>query len=413
MSELLAISWEMPPLSGPRAVQVTRTLLALVPNGWRSRVVCFGPRSDRYNQDFHVSPEQESDGAVQRLPVPSLEEMFFFRALWRIAPPLKRMPDEKRVWIGAALAAARTAISQRRPDVIVSFAQPWSDHLIGLALHRETGLPWVAHFSDPWIDSPYATGPGWQRRAAARMERDVVSEASRVVFVNAHTADAVMKKYPGEWRRRAAVVPQGYDPAVVPGAVPGSEGPLRIVYTGRFYDGRRTPDGIFGAVVQLRGSRRLGNGVAIEIVGGAMEPYERRASAMGLADVVTFHGRRSPADAAAVAARADVLLVVDAPSRGPNLFQPSKLIDYLPLKKPILGVTPAEGATADLLERLGYPIVDPCDRDAIARAIADLIAAKAEGRLAPSPQHDAVAAQYDIRETTRAMARVLDEARAA
>src|SRR4051812_4008837 len=159
MKELLAISWEMPPLSGPRAVQVTRTLLALVAHGWRSRVVCFGPRSNRYNQDFRVSPEDESGGAVQRIPVRSLEETLPVRALWRIAPPLKRMPDEKRVWIGAATAAARAAVGERRPDAVVSFAQPWSDHLIGLALHRETRIPWVAHFSDPWVDSPYAVGP--------------------------------------------------------------------------------------------------------------------------------------------------------------------------------------------------------------------------------------------------------------
>ncbi len=48
---LLAISWDMPPLSGPRAVQVSRTLKQLVPLGWESSVVCFGPRSPRYNQD--------------------------------------------------------------------------------------------------------------------------------------------------------------------------------------------------------------------------------------------------------------------------------------------------------------------------------------------------------------------------
>ena len=40
----------------------------------------------------------------------------------------------------------------------VSFAQPWTNHLVGMRLHRDSGLPWVAHFSDPWIDSPYQQG---------------------------------------------------------------------------------------------------------------------------------------------------------------------------------------------------------------------------------------------------------------
>ena len=106
MREMLAVSWEMPPLSGPRAVQVTRTLRELAVLGWRARVICFGPRSTRYNQDYDVRLEAETNGAVTRVKVPSPEEWFVFRALWRIVPPLKRLPDEKRIWVGSAVAAA-------------------------------------------------------------------------------------------------------------------------------------------------------------------------------------------------------------------------------------------------------------------------------------------------------------------
>ena len=165
MKQLLAVSWEMPPLSGPRAVQVTRSLCQLATLGWRSRVVCFGPRSTRYNQDYGVSPDTESRGAVTRIPVPSPEEWLLFRARWRVCPPLKHLPDEKRVWVGGALRASRGALAEQPADLLVTFAQPWSDHLVGLRLHRETGLPWVAHFSDPWVDSPYYPRARWIRRA--------------------------------------------------------------------------------------------------------------------------------------------------------------------------------------------------------------------------------------------------------
>src|SRR3954463_12088252 len=94
---LLAISWEMPPLSGPRAVQVSRTLKHLVPLGWESSVVCFGPRSRRYNQDRELGASLRADG-VTLVPVPSLEERLLFRTLWRVAPPLKLLPDEKWLW---------------------------------------------------------------------------------------------------------------------------------------------------------------------------------------------------------------------------------------------------------------------------------------------------------------------------
>src|SRR5215208_5474401 len=126
---LLAIAWDMPPLSGPRAVQVSRLTKHLVPLGWESSVVCFAPRSRRYNQDHDLAARLRAPAGVMLVPVPSLEERLFFRALWRVCPPLKLLPDEKWVWIGAATSAARRVAAQRKHEAVISFAQPWSDHL--------------------------------------------------------------------------------------------------------------------------------------------------------------------------------------------------------------------------------------------------------------------------------------------
>src|SRR5262245_3582672 len=175
MKRLLAINWEMPPLSGPRAVQVSRSLTQLGSLGWHSSVVCFGPTSDRYSQDHELAARLTRSDAVTLIPVASLEERFFFRALWRVCPWLKQLPDEKWVWIGRAARTACRLAREQPFDVLISYGQPWSDHLIGARVHRATGLPWLAHFSDPWTDSPYLRGGPWQQRIWHRMERDVVS----------------------------------------------------------------------------------------------------------------------------------------------------------------------------------------------------------------------------------------------
>lgn len=405
MKRLLAISWEMPPLSGPRAVQVTRTLAALGELGWRSRVICFQPRSDRYQQDYRVSLEELSRGAAVRLPVSSPEEWFLVRALWRALPPLKHIPDEKIVWMPSALAEARRALAEEPADVIVSFAQPWTDHLIGLRLHRDTGVPWVAHFSDPWTDSPYQPMAGWFAKRRTRLEADVIHDADATVFVNDYTRERVMKKYPEALRRRARVIPQGYESAA-PAAITG-DGPLRIVYTGRFYGGVRTPQSLIAAVDALHRENPLTGRLDIEFVGSGMDAYARAVDGLGLRDIIRFTGRRSPNEARAAAAAADVLLLIDAPSNGPSLFLPSKLIDYLPLRRPILGITPLEGPSADLLRQLGYPVVAPGDEQGIKRVLAELIDAKASGRLAASANHDAAASPYSIAETSRQFDEVL------
>jgi len=398
----------MPPLSGPRAVQVTRTLAALPEHGWSSRVICFRPRSNRYHQDHHVSLEALSGGQASLVPVASPEEWWFFRALWRVAPPLKRFPDEKRVWMPAALAAARREVAASRPDVIVSFAQPWTDHLIGLQLRRETGLPWIAHFSDPWVDSPYFPHDGRVRRRAETWERDVIARATRAIFVNTHTRDRVMAKYPPTWKSKTEVIPQSFagDVAATP---PSSAGPLRLVYTGRFYDGIRTPSALLAAIADLDRESSLVGKLEVEFVGGDMAKYGHDASRLGLNGVVTFAGRVSPLEARQRASTADVLLVIDAPAAD-GLFLPSKLVDYLPLRRPILGLTPAIGPSAEVIRELSYPIVEPGDVRAIAGAIRVLLTSHAAGRLVPSLQHDSVAARFSIAKTTRTFARVLGQA---
>ncbi len=411
MKRLLVISWEMPPLSGPRAVQVTRTLRELARLGWQSRVICFGARSNRYNQNYHIDVERETSGAVRRVPIASPEEWFFFRTLWRVCPAIKHLPDEKRVWVARAREAGRRTLQEFPADLIVSFAQPWSDHLVGLGLHHDTGLPLVAHFSDPWLDSPYLRGASWQRRIWSRMERDVVGESMRVVFVNRQTADRVMAKYPAGWASKARVVPQGWDPAAVLNAeARQTAGPLRIVYTGRFYDRVRTPDAFLRAVAVLAAQRSLEGRLLVEFVGGEMKPYESLATRLHVGSFVRFTGRKSPPEALAAATAADVLLVIDAPSEGANLYLPSKLVDYLPLARPILALTPHQGASAELVRQLGYPTIDPTGERAIASALSSLIDRHEAGALTTSPQHAGVAARYDIGETTRALAAVLDEA---
>ena len=410
MKRLLAVSWEMPPMYGPRGTQVVRTLGALVPLGWQPTVICLDPRrGGPHWRDGVAGVDVALPPGIEAVRVASPEEWTIVRAAWRLLPALRDRPDSKWVWIGRAAAAAEGRVAATRHEGLVTFAQPWSDHLVGLRVHRATKLPWVAHFSDPWVDSPYLRASPARRRAAARMEAEVIREADAIVFVTSETADLVMKKYPDEWRKKVAVVPHGFDSTVV---VPGGDrrpGPMRMVYTGRFYDGLRTPASLLRAVARLNTEQPLADTIDMTFIGPHVMEFARDAASLGIDRFAHFRDRVSAEDANALAADADVLMVIDAATDGPSPFLPSKLVDYLPLRKPIFGITPADGASASLLKRLGCPVAPPDDEAAIREAIAGLVREWRDGTLGVERQFDRVAAEFDIRRTAAVFSDVLTQ----
>src|SRR5947207_3600864 len=136
---LLAVSWEMPPIYGPRATQVSRTLGALVPLGWQPSVVCLDPRRGGPHWRDGAAPAIPSGVEVVRVASP--EEWAPVRALWRLAPALRNRPDSQWVWMRRAAIAAISASTRKSFAGLVTFAQPWTDHLVGLRAQKATGLP--------------------------------------------------------------------------------------------------------------------------------------------------------------------------------------------------------------------------------------------------------------------------------
>ncbi|MGH9886509.1 MAG: hypothetical protein ACREBE_13325 [bacterium] len=347
---------------------------------------------------------------VELVRVPSIQESFVVRASFRLAPGLRDYPDPARVWVPRASREAARAAASRDFAGLITFAQPWSDHLVGLRVHRTTRLPWVAHFSDPWADSPYATPR--QRTIWRRLEEPVVRETSGIVFVNDETADLVMAKYPDSWRKKVSVVPHGYDYRPVKVPVPSlvRDRPMRLVYAGRFYTGVRTPLGLLRALADWKRRNPESAALHVTFVGPYVEEFHRDASALGVDGFVTFRGRVTPDEAARISADADALLVIDAPSDGPSVFLPSKLIDYLPLRKPIVGITPEPGASARLLRRLGCPVAAPDDVAAIVLVLEGLVAQFRAGTLTVNESFDRVAAEFDIRRTAGLLSAALTRA---
>lgn len=412
--QVVAVSWSMPPALFPRSIQVARLLKGLRGHGWNSSVVTLADRTR--------SPEDPRDpaladlyaGAYELYPVQyrqATEQPWNLRFRWRHGA----LAPADAQWAVDAAAAAEEVQWRRRAAVLVTFAQPWRDHFVGLMIRRPR-LPWVAHFSDPWVDSLYYD-PTKAGAGEAAIERAIMERADLVVFTNSYAADLVMRKYPDTWRGKVRVVNHAFDPDIwssVHGRVVlAPERPaLRLGYVGALLAAHRTGADLFAALSQLQSTMELRGRITVRVTGaGSGSPEAQQAvTRLGLGALVTFDPPVSYLESLAAMAASDALLLLDA-AAPVNVFFPSKLVEYLGARRPIVGVTPPEGASAELLRTCGFPVVAPGDVAGLARVIRDLIERHERGEALPAAPAD-VLEGYSLPNISRTFSRILEEAAA-
>jgi glycosyltransferase involved in cell wall biosynthesis len=349
----------MPPMLYPRSIQVSRLLSALARIGWEITVICNDPQNSSGND---ATLSSLYDAGYRKI---------------NVLPDLSRRADAlMSPWLEPALQSARTEMMSNEYSALITFAQPWVDHLIGLELHKEANIPWIAHFSDPWVDSPYYAGVETRQLNEWKgLERAVVSNSSAVIFTNSQAMALVMHKYPFRWKRKSFVIPHAFDADLsqkLKNERPVNDDRLCMVYTGDLY-AERSAVGLLEALSALSKERSLAKELNIKFIGRSAKNEEQMVREMGLEDVIEFYDQLPYVKSLQACAECDILLLIDAPSSKPSPFLPSKLVDYLMFAKPIFGLTSNKGASADLLERLGCTIVSPNDVPSIIRALVALM----------------------------------------
>lgn len=306
------------------------------------------------------------------------------------------LEPKKIEWTFAARRYVREHLQSDSIDVILSCSQPHCNHLLGLYLKKWMKKPWVAYFSDPWTDNIYAEyGSNRLFRYHLALETDVMTQADAVYFTSPETQSLVMSKYPKAILQKTDVVTHSYVPewyGLAPGCDDGrSGGRIRFVQTGHFY-GPRTPRPFFEALVRLKKEFSLAERFEFVFFGGMQEEHRRFIEEQGLSDVVSLRGTVPYLETLRVMKNADFLLLIDAPlaSPGESVFLPSKLIDYLGGGKPIIGITPLQGASARVLRETGNIVCDIADVAAIVETLAGI----AYGSVRVCPDGCAVSAYH-------------------
>lgn len=347
--KILAISYALPPMLYPQAIQIGRLLshskleVCAISGGREVDVSGFGGRVAHHVVPFVNEPR----GALHSIGI-------------RAVPFYGTVPDAFRAWTNLAYAAIGDIVRQQgKPDIIVTFGEPMSDHLLGIRLKRELNVPWLAHFSDPWSDNPFRGLQPLSKFVNRALERRVVECADRAVFTSEETVDLVYRKYNRSLREKASVLPHSFDPNAYAGRG-GDKVPGKIVlrYIGNFY-GHRSPRPLIAALAYIfRESPHLLDDVRVELVGGIPPRMLRSRAWKALPEgLLVARGSVSYAESLRLMKASDILLTIDAPATK-SVFFPSKLADYIGAGRRLMGIVPP-GAASRIISECGGKSVSP------------------------------------------------------
>ena len=296
--------------------------------------------------DLAASRTDASLGPAASSVTPPLWKRSILAVLW--------LPDDRQGFIPSAVARAR-AIHRHHPvDVVLTTAPPFSAHLAGLIIRRVTGARWVADFRDPWTGNPWKPAEirtAGTDRVEARMERRVLERADLVISASAGIQQGFERNgLPGS---KLLLVRNGIDTIGARSPrVPGA--PFRILHMGTFYHAR-DPRPFLEALARVRRDMGLsGTDLVVDFVGSSREfdgsSIPQMVEGLGLENVFTFHDFMPRERAIAMAAEADLLLLLA--QNQPDQV-PQKLYEYLGTRVPILAFADEEGESARLLRHVG------------------------------------------------------------
>ncbi len=324
------------------------------------------------------------------------------------------VPDVQISWLPAAFGRGLRYLRANRCDLIYSSFPPASAHVLGLMLQRATRLPWVADFRDSWIFDPldtYLERDTTRKAIEARIERSVVAAASAVIVASQEAADYLCTAH-AQHADKVRVVSNGFDGDWNDlGGMPAHSGPLRLVHAGSFSYShpRRSPQVLFAALERLRREDpRWAERINVVLVGALSE--EEQAAAFSLQDSGMVHiaGVVERAESLAIQRTAHVLLVVDHVRPWTSTNIPSKVYEYLALRRPILSLG-GSGAVGRLVTELGAGMhVRGDDVEAVCTVLGQLYAAYECGELSEGADEDALR-PFHRRALTRALANCFDE----
>ena len=260
------------------------------------------------------------------------------------------IPDARIGWFFSAKKEAKKILNEYKIDAIYSSSPPYTCSVIANSLQKETKLPWVAGFRDPWTG--FLTTPNrWFLPAAIdrSMEHSVFKNATAIEAAWHGIIKDALGKYEDLDETKFHHVPNGYDSSDFPDGEYTRNEKFTLTYTGSLY-GRRNPKSLFEAIEKLIQMGKIDKEkLKLVFVGRFGEEVLEMFENASFKECIETVGYVTHKESISYLIKSEALLLIVDEAKESEEIVPGKVYEYLGTMRPLFAIAPNESAIAELI----------------------------------------------------------------
>jgi len=257
------------------------------------------------------------------------------------------IPDARAFWIKPSVTFLKDYLKANPVDAIVSTGPPHSAHLIALALKKQTRLPWLADFRDPWTTMDYYKEllliPLADRKHD-RLELEVLKTADALTVVG----NGMKNEFKEKSGRAVVAITNGYDEDDFVSGNAQLDEKFSIVHIGTFFS-RINPLNLWQVLSELKAEDHpMISELQIKLMGRVDPTVVESIQRAGLEQFLTLLPIQPHQEAVRQTRSAQVLLLCIYEQT--KFVVTGKLFEYMASQRPIFCIGPIDGDAAAILK---------------------------------------------------------------
>lgn len=319
------------------------------------------------------------------------------------------IPDARIGWFFSAKKEAKKILEEYKIDAIYSSSPPYTCSVIANSLQKETKLPWVAGFRDPWTG--FLTTPNrWFLPAAIdrSMEHSVFNKATAVEAAWQGIIKDALGKYDDLDESKFHHVPNGYDSSDFPSGEYTRNEKFTLTYTGSLY-GRRNPKSLFEAIEKLIQMGKIDKDkLKLVFVGRFGEEVVEMFENASFKECIETVGYVTHKESISYLIKSEALLLIVDEAKESEEIVPGKVYEYLGTMRPLFAIAPNKSAIAELIYETDAGLVaHQSEIDKIAENLHEFYYHWEQSLPLTQPDVKAIE-QYERRNASKKLAEILD-----